>query len=78
MIAPDDIYTKNGKDFRVHFVKNGEAYGVLYYSKDRGNLRAESCEFEFRRIRLDWLLDEGAELIQPRGLVQEKLSNGKR
>lgn len=62
-IKPNQLYTKNGKDFRVHEIRNEQVYGVLYYSKDRGNLDPETSAYEFRRMDIPLFLEEGAELI---------------
>lgn len=62
-IQPNDLYTKNGFDFRVHFIQNDQVYGCLYRSKDRGDLDAEKDWYQFKRRDIDLFESEGPELV---------------
>lgn len=64
MIEKGQLYTKNGKDFRVHDVRDGQVFGVFYYAKDRGNVDAETCDYDFRRMDIELFLSEKAELVE--------------
>jgi hypothetical protein len=63
-IKPHDLFTKNGKDFRVHKIQESEVYGVLYYSKDRGKLNPETSDFAFICRDIDEFLAEEPERVE--------------
>ena len=58
------IWTKDGKDFVVHEVVGDEVFGLLYYSKDRGNIDAETTDYVFRRTPLEKFVNEKATLVE--------------
>lgn len=62
-IKEGQLFTGNGKDFRVHEIRDGQVWGVLYYTKDRGHLDAETCDFEFIRQPIDVFVQNDAELV---------------
>ena len=64
MIEEGQLYAKNGKDFLVHEVRDGFVYGVLYYSKDRGELDAEIHDYEFRKVSIADFAKEKPELVE--------------
>lgn len=49
MIQPNDLYTGNGFDIRVHEIRNGQVYYVKYKSDLRGNLNPETDDFSLLR-----------------------------
>jgi hypothetical protein len=66
-IQPGQLYTKDGNDFRVHEIREGQVYGVLYASKDRGNVRAELNNFSLRRHDIEKFVAEEPELVDEKG-----------
>ena len=63
-IKPGDLYTRNGIDFCVQHVGNGQAYGIKYRSEDRGLENFSDVPHERLRLPLEELAGYGAERIR--------------
>jgi len=63
-IQPGDLYAKNGKDFRVHEIREGQVYGVIYYTEDRATLDTENDYYALVRHDIDKFIAEAPELIE--------------
>jgi hypothetical protein len=67
MIQPNDLYTANDIEIRVHEVKNGQVYFVKYNKKDRGNLSLDPQNCELLRTSIEnfeqALINDGATFV---------------
>lgn len=64
MIEAGQLYTKNGRDFRVHEIRKGQVYGVVYNTNDRNNLDPLKSDYAFRRIDIEEFEKTQAELVK--------------
>lgn len=58
------LWTKDGYDFRVNYLIDGQVYGLLTHTKDRGNIDAESADYQFRRCDIEKFWGEKPELVE--------------